>query len=106
MLCKDGHSTWEVDGVTLEGFFEQFKIDDCSLLKIDIEGGGPNHARCGRCLKSSAPTFTSLYMPRLWKSHAEEIIKSLDTYPFLYSNQGKLITAEILVTGHQSPALL
>ena len=31
---------WEVDGVTLEGFFEQFKIDDCSLqLKIDIEGG-------------------------------------------------------------------
>ena len=33
MLCKDGHSTWEVDGVTLEAFFQQFKIDNCSLFK-------------------------------------------------------------------------
>ena len=101
MLCKDGHSTWEVDGVTLEGFFEQFKIDDCSLLKIDIEGGEALVMPAAvALLKEQRPhVYLSLHAPLMEEPRPaiEEIIKSLDTYPFLYSNQGKLITAEILL---------
>ena len=103
MLCKDGYSTWEVDGVTLEGFFEQFKIDDCSLLKIDIEGGEALVMPAAvALLKSSAPTFTSLHAPLMEEPRPaiEEIIKSLDTYPF--SIQTKANSSLPRFTGHQS----
>ena len=101
MLCKDGHSTWEVDGVTLEAFFEQFKIDNCSLLKIDIEGGEALVMPAAvSLLKEQRPhVYLSLHAPLMEEPRPaiEEIVRSLDTYPFLYSNQGQLITAEILL---------
>ncbi|MEC8052144.1 MAG: FkbM family methyltransferase [Myxococcota bacterium] len=101
MLCKDGHSTWEVDGVTLEAFFEQFKIDNCSLLKIDIEGGEALVMPAAvSLLKEQRPhVYLSLHAPLIEepRSAIEEIVRSLDTYPFLYSNQGRLITAEVLL---------
>ena len=70
-------------------------------LKIDIEGGEALVMPAAvALLKEQRPhVYLSLHAPLMEEPRPaiEEIIKSLDTYPFLYSNQGKLITAEILL---------
>jgi FkbM family methyltransferase len=39
LLFADDAVAWEVLGVTLERLMEDFGIEDCSLVKMDIEGG-------------------------------------------------------------------
>jgi len=102
MLFENPSCAWEVPGITLDSFFEEHKITECSLLKIDIEGGESLVIPSAReVLEKHRPTiYLSLHAPLMHDSRGdiEKIVESLSMYPFMYSNLGRLIPPSLVLT--------
>ncbi len=122
-----GHAevNWTVDGLRFDDFIQQNGIDDCSFIKMDIEGGEYSVLPTMRAyLKKHRPTLYLSLHPhclgglqrgglgaRLYRAAAAyiktlSIIRCLRFYRHLYDRRGNELTPLKLLRGCRRSAFL
>lgn len=111
LLFADGATRWTVEGLTFEDFIRRCGVEDCTFIKIDIEGGEyailPTMANYLRRFKptlylSLHPFFLSPGDARgrlawLWQrlsrlAHTGRLLFSLRMYKYLYDVHGNRLS--------------
>jgi FkbM family methyltransferase len=100
LLFADGQVNWQVEGVTLERFFLDNHICDCSFIKMDIEGAEFDvlPAIAGYLAEHRPTLYLSLH-PRFLaepESKTAAIKKVLEGYRHVYTTELQPSRAEIL----------
>ena len=97
----DSKISWEVDGITIEDFIKENKIDDCNFIKMDIEGG---EALVLPSMKNYLmENKTALYLsmhPRFFSDSIEDTRKIIDVlkiYKNIYTDNGEKIKTNDLL---------
>jgi FkbM family methyltransferase len=79
LLFCDSEASWEVESMTIDTFVQKYEIDDCSFIKMDIEGGEFYVLKSMKnYLRKKRPTLhLSIHGPFLYKEfpNLEKILK-------------------------------
>jgi FkbM family methyltransferase len=100
LLFADSRVSWEAEGVTLERFFSDNHICDCSFIKMDIEGGEFEvlPAIAGYLAEQRPTVYLSLH-PRFLaepESGTAAIKKVLECYRHVYTPDLHAATLNVL----------